>query len=365
MPNYLHHGVNTVFVMLGQRCNFSCRYCLQHPLMEGNKIERPMDPDLIGFLQSIASRQDNPLGIHFYGGEPFLYKEAMREIVEALRCEPNFRFSAISNGSLIDEAAVDWCNENGVGVGVSWDGPGSTLTRGKDVFANKDSRARLLRLQQMGISAVISAYCYPLEMIDAFAELDREYYALHGYNLNCNFDEIMDTGLADRSLLAVDLERVNHDMEVISGEYEKALRGQEHDPWRANMGSNYVNILANTVKNANSFERGTCACGNGITTLNVDLRGNLYPCHNTDKIIGTMHDPFSRYVSQVILNDTTRENSRVCKDCPVVAICNAGCPLIGQKVREATYCPLKRAMFQPVVDLVRRIGGIQTESRNR
>lgn len=356
MRKYLHHGVNTVFVMLGQRCNFSCRYCLQQPLMEGCKSERTIDPDLTGFLRSIAARQDNPLGIHFYGGEPFLYKEAMYEIVEALRNEPNITFSAISNGSLIDDATVDWCNENGIGIGVSWDGPGTTLTRGKDVFADKDSRVRLLRLKQVSVSAVISAYCYPLEMIDAYAELDREYYEMHGYNINLNFDEIMDTGLADKSLLAIDLKRVSRDMEVIAGEYEKALYGQEHDPWRANMGRNYVNALGRTVKNAKSFERGTCACGNGITTLNVDLQGNLYPCHNTDKIIGTMRDPFSRYISQVLLNDPTRENSKVCKDCPVVAICNAGCPLIGSDVREATYCPLKRAMYQPIVDVVMRLG---------
>ena len=356
--SFLHYCVDTVFVMLGPKCNFSCKYCLQQPLMaDGNEAcSTQAHPDAANFLLDLAARQEGRLGIHFYGGEPFLYQKAMRGIVATLRGEPNVFFSAITNGSLIDRETAAWCNDAGMGVTVSWDGPGTVQTRGRDVFADAALRENLFRIRKLGVSGVVSACAYPLETVDAFACLDREYHALHGYNLSLNLDEIMDTGLADTRLLDVDAARVREDMETIAGEYENKLRGEPHNLWRANVGRAYVDMLRNNIRGAQSFARSVCACGNGTTTLNMDMQGNLYFCHNTHTVVGTVRDSFGPYLRRVMQHDPTRENSRVCKDCPVVALCACGCPLIGPDVRAATYCKLKRAMLQPFVDLVLRLG---------
>lgn len=360
MRQFLRHVVHTVFVMLGPDCNLRCRYCLQKPLQNGNKrIEG--EEDITTFLRDLAVSQEERLTMHFYGGEPLLFRNPIAGLVEGLRGEPNIAFSMISNGTLMDAATADWCNDLGMHVAVSWDGPNTAAVRGVDVFADRISRNSLLKLNNLGMSAVVSAYNYPLETIDAYAEIDREYHTLHGYNTSFNFDELMDTGLEDRSLFAIDLDRVRRDMEIVARECEKALRGEEHDPWRANVGRGYVDRIRNTVRGVTTLERGTCACGNGISVLNLDMSGNLYRCHNTDTPIGTIRDGFARYMNHLMLLDPTRENSRLCKDCSVAAICNCGCPLIGTEARAESYCPLKKAMFQPVVDMVLRFGheGVQ------
>ena len=227
--------------------------------------------------------------------------------------------------------------------------------RGVDVFADPERRKRILGLRGLSLSSVISAYNYPLETLDALADLDREHQSLTGESLFVFFDEIMDTGLADRTLLAIDCDRVYREMSTVAAETEKALRGEGGNPWYANLGRRYVDRLQSGVEGRESFLRGTCACGNGYSVLNVDLRGKLYRCHNTDTVLGTIHDSYGQYLSNAVLHDPTRENAVRCEACPVVSICNAGCPLIGQEVRDAYYCRLKKAMFLPFVELVVRL----------
>ena len=354
MRNYLNNAVHTVFVMLGPKCNLRCRYCLQSPLRADREREA-VDPEVLEFIRDIARNQCEPVSVHFYGGEPLMYQREVREIIEALDEEPNIRFSMISNGTLLTDELAGYLGASGVHYAVSWDGPNTEAVRGVDVFADPERRKRILGLRGLSLSSVISAYNYPLETLDALADLDREHQSLTGESLFVFFDEIMDTGLADRTLLAIDCDRVYREMSAVAAETEKALRGEDGNPWYANLGRRYVDRLQSGVEGRESFLRGTCACGNGYSVLNVDLRGKLYRCHNTDTVLGTIHDSYGQYLSNAVLHDPTRENAVRCEACPVVSICNAGCPLIGQEVRDAYYCRLKKAMFLPIVELVVRL----------
>lgn len=354
MRKYHENIIDTVFVMLGPKCNLRCRYCLQQPLRADREREE-IDPEVIEFIRDIARNQSVPVTVHFYGGEPLVYQQQMREIIEPLRDETNIRLSMISNGILLTDELVEYLNEEDVYCSISWDGPGTCNVRGVDVFAEQKHRSRALNLKHLRISSVISAYNYPLETPDAFVDLDQEYHQRIGQSLFLGFDEIMDTGLADRTLLEIDFDRVYREMCVIAAETEKMLRGDACNPWYAHLGRQYLSRMKNNVEGNSSFLRGTCACGNGYSVLNMDLRGNLYRCHNADVVIGSIHDTYSQYLSNVVLHDTTRENTEHCASCPVVSLCDGGCPLLGQDVRDAYYCKLKKAMFLPFVELVVRL----------
>lgn len=356
MRTFLNPVIHTIFVMLGPRCNLKCRYCLQRPLLGGNPERQRAGErhlaDVISFIRDIARNQTEPVIAHFYGGEPFLYEQEMREIVEALAGEPNLSFSTISNGTLLTPALADWLNARQIHCAISWDGPRTRETRGVDVFADPERRDLILGLNSLSLSAVISAYNYPLESLDALIPLDTAYAERHGQSLFLNFDEIMDTGLADRSLLLTDCDRVRREMTLVAAETRKLLLHETPgNPWRAHLGLQYLHRLKGGVEGRKSLARGICACGNGYSVLNVDLNGNLYRCHNVDTVVGTIHDTFMSYLDRVTLHDPTRANFTRCLDCPVVALCRGGCPLIGWDAREASYCRLKRAVFSPFIEL--------------
>ena len=56
----------------------------------------------------------------------------------------------------------------------------------------------------------------PQEVLQAFQQISEEYSAIHGYQIAVNLDEIMDTGLPKKKLLAIDYDRVEREMKEMT-----------------------------------------------------------------------------------------------------------------------------------------------------
>jgi sulfatase maturation enzyme AslB (radical SAM superfamily) len=90
----------------GTLCNIACRHCFiscgpkadQVPMMSAEQVERALDEG-----RELGMRQ-----VYFTGGEPFLHPELQRIARAALQLAP---LTIVTNGLLIDDAAVDWIRE--------------------------------------------------------------------------------------------------------------------------------------------------------------------------------------------------------------------------------------------------------------
>lgn len=354
MSNFYAPQINTIFLMMGNACNFQCRYCLQHPLIH-EPLKTEISPVLLKFLLNMANKNIYPLRLQFYGGEPLLYWPSIVEIVESLGAEASkFAFSTITNGKLLTTERVKWLNDHCFHVSISWDGSHTAETRRQNVMDDPEIRENFLNLKQAGISAVISSKAYPWELTEACSELYRAYAERHGYGLGVNYDEIMDTGLDCKDLLDLDYQRVSREMAQLCQEYEKKLHNQNHNPVAAMIVESLIQRMKNGIAKDCQFSK--CCCSNGYSVLNVDMQGNLYHCHNGTDRYGTVEGGFWPLLNEVMKWDRTREFNAVCRECPVQSICANGCPLIGPKVREASYCKLKRTAYYPVIDFVMQLG---------
>ncbi len=349
MGQFLKRNVGTIFIMLGNSCNMHCRYCLQHPLVE-HGLSAAINPDICKFIEEVSSDKKEPLQLHFYGGEPLIYFKTMKEIIGNTK-GMNVQYSTICNGKAITQEMVDLFNALPLHVAVSWDGKNVLQTRGYDVFAlGSKTRDLLLQLKQLCVSGVISARNYPQEACDAFQELSKAYFDIHGYALSFNYDLIMDTGLGDKSLLAMDYRRVYDEVFHIMGTYLQ---------YRMNKAEMKIAELAfiepifnglNRIHRESPWNQQYCYCGNGYTTLNMDLAGNLYPCHNTSQKAGSIYTPYFKYLNEVLKSDTTFGRREKCMDCPAMLYCRGGCKLVKDADMENGMCKLRRAVFQPVLD---------------
>ena len=73
MSKYLNIDIDTIFIMLGDKCNFNCKYCMQVNY-EREQITNDINGDIFKFIEELSdSNNDRPLRLHFYGGEPLLY----------------------------------------------------------------------------------------------------------------------------------------------------------------------------------------------------------------------------------------------------------------------------------------------------
>lgn len=370
MRHFLNPAINTIFLILGTACNLHCRYCLQQfaPTEADDRGRCPDDSQngcgksrpeagparILPFIRDVARNQETPLTIQFYGGEPLLYFDTMRQIVDALESETTIAFSTITNGTLVTREIVEFFNAHDFSVAVSWDGTATETTRGVDVFRDKEDL--LLDIKKLGISSVLSGYTYPFDIFERYIPLDQKYHERHGHSLILNVDEIMDTGLADKGLTAIDHDRLRGEMTAIADEYLKYLNNEEHNPYYRFFAQQYIWRIKNGVSRKCGFDRAYAACGNGISVLNLDMNGNLYKCHNNDSVLGTIEDSYYSILQASLLRDPTARRAAACAECPVVALCQCGCPMISDAVREESYCAIKQSAFLPFVELLLRIG---------
>ena len=372
MNRFLKRKIHTIFIMLGNSCNLSCAYCLQHPLVD-RALPGKINPEIFDFIEEAAKEAaPNLIHIQFYGGEPLIYFEDIKKIVaEMERRKVSLSYGVISNGKAITDEMVAFFNTRDIPVTISWDGPHTVKTRGFDVFAVPELKARLLELNRLGLSAVISAAAYPVEVLEAFQRVSDEYEKIHGYQVYVNLDEIFDTGLSNRWLLKPDYLRIQHDMHTLAVMYLTNFgRSPEKKDYTKMV---FMNSLFGTLKSFyvdgnGEWKRYTVACGNGLTTLNMDLNGNLYPCHNTSRKAGDIHTPFFVYLQEILAGDDTKLYRKKCLECPALAFCKGGCKLVSRKARRETYCKMKQAMFGPVIRAFEeyglKAGGADGEERD-
>lgn len=366
---FLKNNVHNIFLMLGFNCNFNCRYCLQAPNVEKTSLPTQINEDIYEFVKNIAKNQfPQKLNIQFYGGEPFCYFDKIQEIHNNLKNEKNITFSFISNGSLITEDMVNWLNDNKIFGAISWDGTSTKQTRRVDVFSSKQKNT-LFKLDHLGISAVLSSYTSPKQLINDFQALSNEYYEKHQYHLNFNIDEIFDTGLADRTLLDCDYEKIKNESRELIKEYLKIKTNKSEITEECYQKTKYALFAYYdrfywAIKQYLDNPDYTIMpwCGNGFEVLNLDLEGNLYSCHNCTDKLGTIYSRMSNYVENFIRTSSleSRINNK-CKKCSVYPVCRGGCKLVKDRALDESYCKLKTANFGPILEEFIKLGRRNTQ----
>lgn len=112
---------------LAQGCNFACTYCYNSSTSDKKSfMPASIALDIIetACLRSSAKR----LFVDFLGGEPLLFFDVMREIIEkgqhvAQRYGKKIGWMVQTNGLLLDKDKALFLRDNNVGTGVSIDGP--------------------------------------------------------------------------------------------------------------------------------------------------------------------------------------------------------------------------------------------------
>lgn len=305
-----------VYVMLGNSCNLHCRYCVQHSLVT-HPIPTKISDKFWRFFYSLKP------GTHvtFYGGEPLIYFPAIKEIV----CRRNdLEYGMPSNCKLLNEQMVQFFNDHNVAITVSWDGSASSYTRGYDVF--KDNRANIEKLNTFDIGSVISR-ASPLG--DLFKDV-REYFPNQDVYVIVN--PILNNGLEDKSLVDMDHEQLYSDTMRLLHMYDE---GTANFSERAFI-EYHLYWAMRHITNGQYGDK----CGNGRCTLNVDLDGNLYNCHNVSTP-GTYSEEWDKTIA--------RQKSEKCRNCKVAPFCMGGCPLTPEEDM-APWCANELAFHGAFVD---------------
>ena len=345
-------NVNRIFILLGSECNLNCKYCMQHSLVT-SPITNNINTRIYTFLKYIANTNiKNKIHITFYGGEPLLYFNNIKAIVEATS---NYcYYGIITNGKALTEDMISFCNAHDIHLTLSWDGDNVLKTRGYDLFAD-ESKSFLTDANIISLTAVISSYTYPLDIINSFATLYNKYNSITSANL----DIIFNTGVVDAALTAIDYDKIRSEMQDLCSYYKRITASYVVRPFKykepalENIKIGFISSLLRRLNSSNIH----CECNNGYTVLNMDLQGNLYNCHNDRQIVGTIDSKYEDYIANVEKLDNCLHDIPVhCRECSVFPICKGGCKLIPfDKKIETGFCDLRKAIYEPVIELKKLI----------
>lgn len=310
-----HKGV--LYVVLGSGCNFNCKYCI-----EGN-LHRFSKEKINSAIYSFIEKFDGV--VTFYGGEPFLYYDQMKEIVRNVSDDKHF--AAMTNGSLIFKDELNFINHHCLSINLSWDGINTKKTRIRD--AVEENWGNLVCIDDLWISSVISKYNYPRDFCRMMCYLDKFYYDKHGYHMRFFFEPVI-KGFED-DFFDLDLERLRFEMIAIL----------------KNPVNFYEAYLGVYIKNFHMHESPGYLekCGAGFSNVAINVGGDLYYCKNSPKKLGSLND-IDKYCDMVLEGDKNIYKEE-CLKCSISRICMGGCRI--NAFRE-NFCAVQKAFFEPVMD---------------
>ena len=336
--------------MLGDDCNLQCKYCLQHNI-KNDVTPNKINPKLIDWFKKLYKENDNQqIGITFYGGEPTLYWENIKELVDSLNFA-NYDFGMITNGKLLDSDKVKFINDNNLGTSISWDGRVSKDTRHYNVM--EDNIDNILNIDRLCITSVLSSKQSIGNICEDFDKINTCYFDLHGYNASFNIDLINNFCHNEYDLTNIDFDKNADDMKKLIKQYDKEKRAVKHARFEIQMSGALMIIKKQLEAFVDKYgmDLSSSFCGNGYLIQNVDLDGNIYLCHNTHKKLGTIDNSYSKIIRNgLAFNPVNSNYEHRCKDCDVNPICNNGCFLLDWNERNKYYCKAQKALLTPIVE---------------
>lgn len=310
-------------------CNLACRYCFagegeyhgDRGIMSFEVGKRALD-----YLIENSGTRHN-LEVDFFGGEPLLNWEVVKQLVAYGRSQEaihnkKFRFTLTTNGVLLDDEVMDFCNREMGNVVLSLDGRPEVNDRMRSDRGGHGSYDRIVpRFQKM-----------------VEKRGSGEYY-MRGTYTHYNTDFVKDLlHMADLGFKELSIEPV-----VAPPEADYALKEEDIPTLLAQYDELAVEMLKRHKEGKDftfyhymvDLEGGPCVvkrisgCGVGTEYLAVTPNGDLYPCH---QFAGE-----EKYLLGNVFTGITNEEARdefklcniyahsECKDCFARMYCSGGC----------------------------------------
>ena len=271
--------IKAMCLHVAHTCNLNCSYCFasqgkyhgERALMSYEVGKQAFD-----FLIAHSGTRRN-LEVDFFGGEPLMNWDLVKQLVAYAREQEklhnkHFRFTLTTNGMLVDEDVIDFCNREMHNVVLSLDGRKEIHDRLRVDYAGKGSYDRIVPKFQEFVKK----------------RGDKEYY-MRGTFTHANPDFTKDVfHMADLGFDRLSMEPVvcapddpaaltEEDIQVVLKEYEVLAcemlkRKKEGRPFT------FYHYMLDLTGGPCIYKR-LSGCGSGTEYVAVTPWGDLYPCH--------------------------------------------------------------------------------------
>ena len=321
--------VKALCLHIAHDCNLACQYCFaeegeyhgRRALMSFEVGKKALD-----FLIANSGNRRN-LEVDFFGGEPLMNWEVVKQLVEYGRSKEkeynkNFRFTMTTNGVLLNDEIMDYCNREMSNVVLSLDGRKEVNDKMRPFRGGKGSFDLIVPKFQKFAEAVFNRDYYV-----------RGTFTRHNLDFSKDVTEFADLGFRSMSIEPVvakpeeeyaireeDLPQIMEEYDHLAEEYIKRKKeGRGFNFFHFNIDLNQGPCVAKRLS----------GCGSGTEYLAVTPWGDLYPCH---QFVG-QEEFLLGNVDTGVTNERIRDEFKLCnvyakdkcRDCFARFYCSGGC----------------------------------------
>ena len=321
--------VKALCLHVAHTCNLNCSYCFasqgkyhgERALMSFEVGKQALD-----FLIAQSGTRHN-LEVDFFGGEPLMNWDVCKRLVEYARsreaeCGKNFRFTLTTNGMLIDDDVIDFCNREMSNVVLSLDGRKEIHDALRVDYAGHGSYDRIVPKFQKLVKARGGKNYY---MRGTFTRnnLDFTNDIFHMADLGfteLSMEPVVTAPDDPNALRKEDLPILKEQYEILAREMLK--RRREGRPFT------FYHYMIDLTEGPCIYKR-IAGCGSGTEYMAVTPWGELFPCH---QFVGDPKYSLGN-VWDGVTNTAVRDEFKLvnayarpeCRDCWAKLYCSGGC----------------------------------------
>lgn len=302
-------------IHLTDKCNLRCKYCYE------NKKEKDIKIEYIKDLIDYETDQKNKYSvISFYGGEPLLKKEMIKETINYINSKKSktvFYYSMTTNGTLIDDEFIKYMKDNNfINIGYSIDGDKKSQDLNRITINGISSFDKVLE----NAKKILKEFKNTVAMV-VVTKNNIEY-------LDENVKFLISIGFKYINLQFNYMDNwVDDDLKIIKEQYYKVSEIYADEIIK----ENDVSIALFDDKIRTHVEEGyNCnkECKMGMKTINVGTDGNFYPCMqfvgDNSFIIGNCKNGIDIEKRKELLLNSGKENE-ICANCSINKRCKHTC----------------------------------------
>ena len=321
--------IKAMCLHIAHTCNLNCSYCFaSQGKYQGDRALMSFETGKQAFDFLIAnSGSRRNLEVDFFGGEPLMNFEVVKQLVEYARSvekehNKNFRFTLTTNGVLLDDDIIEYLNKEMSNVVLSLDGRKEIHDHFRVDYHGNGSYDKILPKFK--------------ELVE---KREGKNYYMRGTFTHNNTDFTNDIfHMADLGFKELSMEPVvcppddpyaltEEDLPVLFEQYEILAREMVRRK-KAGDGFTFYHYMLDLANGPCIYKRIT-GCGSGTEYMAVTPWGDLYPCHqfvgDEKYLLGNIWDGVKNTEVQDEFRYCNAYARSECKDCWAKLYCSGGC----------------------------------------
>lgn len=324
--------IKAMCLHIAHDCNLRCKYCFASTgdFGEGRKyMSLEVGKKAIDFLIE-HSRGRHNLELDFFGGEPLMNFDVVKQVVEYARQEEkkhnkNFRFTITTNGMLLTDDKIDFINQEMSNVVLSIDGRPEVNDRLRVRVDGTGSYDAIIDKYKHLVAKRRNGKFDQYYVRGTFTKFNKDFTEDVEHLYHAGFDQIsVEPVVSDPKY---DYTLTEADLPEIFEEYEKLSKKIiEH---KKNGDSiNFFHFMIDLDQGPCAIKRlRGCGCGNEYVAVTPD--GDVYPCHqfvgNPEWKMGSVLDDSLNLEMKERFAHTTVYDKKDCQNCWAKFYCSGGC----------------------------------------